>query len=116
MLNFCKKNKFPKCFQKGSNNPGPLATVLHMIYLQKESGQSTQKVNFRIKETKKISVLKKCQNRLYKVGLWMKFFQMKIIKGHFPSKHSHCAFQACKRDCERVIGEGGEIATVSGSL
>ena len=30
-----------------------------MISLQKESGESTQKVNFRIKETKKISVFLK---------------------------------------------------------
>lgn len=43
-------------------------------------------------------------------------FSNEIIKGNVPSFHSHCAFQACKRDCERVIGEGGKIATVSGSL
>ena len=87
-----------------------------MISLQKESGESTQKVNFRIKETKKISVFKKWQNRLYKVGFGWNFFKSEIIKGNSPSLHSHYAFRASKRDCESVEGEEGENIRVLGSL
>ena len=85
-----------------------------MIYLQKESSQSTQKVKFRIKETK-INVFKKCQKEPYKVGLWMKFFQMKFIKGMFPPFTLIVHLKACKRGFERVIGERSGIAVVSGS-
>ena len=53
MLNLCKKNEIPKSLQKDSSNPGPLAKIPQMIYLQKESSQSTKWVNFRTKETKK---------------------------------------------------------------
>jgi len=42
ILNFCKNDEIPKSLQKGSSNPGPLAKVPQMIYLQKESSQSTQ--------------------------------------------------------------------------
>jgi len=53
MLNFCKNNEIPKSLQNGSINPGPLAKVPQMIYLQKESSQSTQKVIFRTKRKPK---------------------------------------------------------------
>ena len=66
------------------------------------------KLNFRIKETKKISVFEKWQNRLYKVGFGWNFFKSEIIKGNSPSFNFHCAFRASKSDCERVQVEEGE--------
>jgi len=45
--------KFQKSLQHGSSNPGPLAKVHQMVYLQKESSQSTQRVIFRTKKKPK---------------------------------------------------------------
>ena len=59
--------------------------------------------------------LKSVKKKPYKVGLWMKFFQLKFIKGMFPRFTLIVHLKACKRGFERVIGERSGIAVVSGS-
>ena len=59
--------------------------------------------------------LKSVKKKPYKVGLWMKFFQMKFIKGMCPPFTLIVHLKACKREFERVIGEKSRIAAIAGS-
>ena len=93
--------KIQKNLQKGSNNPGPLAKVPQMIYLQKESSQSTQKVIFRTKKETKISVIK-CQKKTLESGFVKEIFSNETYK----SPHSLLSLLLCilklAREIERV--------------
>lgn len=57
---FVKSDEISKDCSGHHENPGPLAEIPQMIYLQKESRKSTKRVDFRAKGSQKVSFIK-CQ-------------------------------------------------------
>ena len=99
---FVKSDEISKDCSGHHENPGPLAEIPQMIYLQKESSQSTQWVKFRIKETK---------NQCYKVSkektLESGFVNEIFSNETYKSPNSLLSLSLCiltfAREIERVI-------------
>ena len=91
-----------KSLQRTKCNPGPLAKIPQMIFLQKESSQSTKWVDFRAKEIKKVSFIK-CQRETLESGFEHEIYSNGIYKDPISLLLlSLCIQNTCKRDWARV--------------